>query len=243
MNNVVVAIQVFLLNNLLLFFMFSLLSFVINTFGRLRARAKVSTPLYEWRPTRREWRAYLKTKARSYLMSFLLFLAIFIILSMLFGGKNGNLLSSLLLVASLIPGVAFYVLAVVLSPNKYTIYPEGITSFGWLYYNTSRKGEIVSEAKVGFQPWTKFSGYQWDGDVLLLKTQFAFTEIVTGQHKGRVRELLRDCIKEASKASKAKQRANKQQKIESSTNSDAANSDTTNSDVSNADTTNSDKKF
>lgn len=227
MNNVVAAIQIFLINNLLLFFMFSFLSFIINTFGRLRARAKVSTPIYEWRPTSREWRAYLKTKARSYLLSFLLFLVIFIILSTLFGGKNGNLLSSLLLVASLLPGVCFYVLAVVLSPNKYAIYPEGITSFGWLYYNTSRKGEIVSEAKVGFQPWTKFSGYQWDEDILLLKTQFAFTEIVTGQHKGRVRELLRDCIKEASKA---KQRANKQQKIESGTNSDDAKSDAANSD-------------
>ncbi|HBL48670.1 MAG TPA: hypothetical protein DDZ65_00235 [Firmicutes bacterium] len=223
MNNVVGVIQALLFTNLMLFAMFSILSFLINTFGRLRARSKASTPLFEWRPTGREWRTYLKGKSRSYLLSFLLFLAIFVVLSALFGGKEGSIWSSLTMVASLIPGVVFYVLAVILSPNKYTIYPEGITSFGWLYYNTSRKGEVITEAKVGFQPWTKFSGYQWDGDILLLKTQFAFTEIVAGQHKGRVRDLLRECLKEASKS---KQRSNKQQKIES----DQVNSDTGNSD-------------
>ena len=217
MNKILAVIQTLLVTNLLLFMMLSFLSFFINTFGRLRARSKVSTPIYEWRPTGREWRAYLKTKARSYLLSFILFLVIFIILSSLFGGENSNLVSSLVMVASLIPGVCFYVLAIALSPNKFTIYPEGFTSFGWLYYNTSRKGEIVTEAKVGFQPWTKFSGYQWDEDVLLLKTQFAYTELVTGQHKGRVRDLLRDCIKEAAKT---KQR----------TKSDKANSDKAQSD-------------
>lgn len=194
------VLQALLVTNLLLFMMLSLLSFFINTFGRLRTRSKASTPIFEWRPTGREWRAYLKTKARSYLLSFLLFLAIFIILSTLFGGKNANLVSSLLMVASLIPGVFLYILAIALSPNKYTIYPEGFTSFGWLYYITSRKGEIVTEAKVGFQPWTRFSGYQWDEDVLLLKTRFTSAEIVAGQHKGRVRDIIRDCIKEASKA-------------------------------------------
>jgi len=211
MNNILGAISTLLVTNLLLFMMLSFLSFFINTFGKLRARSKVSTPLYEWRPTGREWRAYLKTKARSYLLSFILFLVIFIILSSLFGGENSNLVTSLVMVASLIPGVCFYVLAIALSPNKYVIYPEGFTSFGWLYYNTSRKGEIVTEAKVGFQPWTKFRGYQWDEDILLLKTQFAYTELVTGQHKGRVRDLLRDCIKEASKT---KQRT-KSEKVDS----------------------------
>lgn len=188
-----------LIYNLLLFGLFAVISGLFNGIAWIRARAKTSKPILAWTPGRREWHAYLRTKGRSYLMSFILFLGIFIVLSTVFARGKASLLSNLTLVLTMMPGLAGYVLIIWMVPNKYAFHPEGITSFGWLHYSTGRRGTTVTEARVGFQPWTKFIGYGWDEDVLLLRTKFASQELVTGQNKGQIRDLLRERFKEASK--------------------------------------------
>lgn len=186
--------------NLILFVLFAAVAFIFNGFARLRAKGRCSAPIIEWRPTRREWRNYLKTKARSYLFSLILFIAIFLVLSAVMTRGQATAWNSLLMmVAGMLPGLAGYVLLVTLVPNRFAIHEEGITTFGWLHYTTGRRGTAVTEARVGFHPWTKFVGYQWDEDVLLLKTKFASLEVVAGQKKGQIRDLLRERFKEAAK--------------------------------------------
>lgn len=186
--------------NLILFLLFIAVALLFNGIARWRAKGKYSAPIVEWRPTRNEWRAYLKSKARAYLFSLILFLAIFLVLSAFMVRGRASIWNSLVMILGMVPGLAGYVLLVILKPNRYAVHEEGITSFGWLHYNTGRRGTTVTEARVGFHPWAKFLGYQWDDDVLLLKTKFAALEVVAGQKKGQIRDLLRDRFKEAAKS-------------------------------------------
>lgn len=201
----ILFLQQILFTNVMLFLIFTLISQGFNLFSRWRFKAKYgsSRPLLEWTPSRKEWRTYLKAKARSYVTSFILLLVVFLLLMSLFGGKKGGgFWYNLLALLAMAPAVVLYLLTIINRPNRFAFYREGVTSFGWLYFATSRRDAEVSEARVGFQPWTKFKGYRWDGDVLLLKTKFAATEIVAGSKKGQVRDLLRDIFKEVSKTKK-----------------------------------------
>lgn len=201
----ILFLQQILFTNVLLFLIFTVISqgFNLISLWRFRAKHGNSRPLLEWTPSRKEWFAYLKGKARSYMTSFVLLLLVFLLLMSLFGGKkNGGFWFNLLALVAMAPAVVLYLLTIIYRPNRFAFYPEGVTSFGWLYFATSRRGAEVSEARVGFQPWAKFKGYRWDEDVLLLRTNFAATEIVAGSKKGQVRDLLRDIFKEVSKTKK-----------------------------------------
>ncbi|MGE5550337.1 MAG: hypothetical protein ACM3ZC_07380 [Bacteroidota bacterium] len=183
---------------------------VWNTVSWLRRRKEFSRPVYAYRPTRAEWSPYYWRRARRYIISYGLVLAIMIVLPVLFN-RRAAIAEQLQGFASILPGLAAYFIIGGLIPARFTLHPEGFGCFALIPFlpgQRDRDGKTYSDFRVGFKHWRDYHDAVPRGDVLLLKGERIGAELLIPRgQRDRLLNLAREALKTAKDARRRQKKA------------------------------------
>ena len=185
-----------------------------DAIAALRGRGRISEKIYAYKPSRAEWSAFYWRRARTYLLSYLFVLSLFVLLPWLLGRRQ-TVLSQLISLTYLIPGLMGYFLLAGLIPPRITFYPEGFRCSALIPFlpgRRNREAKTYSDFRVGVKFWRNYREALPRGEVLILKgDSLVGTELIVPHgERDRLLNLAREGLrkaKEEKRQSKKDQRS------------------------------------
>lgn len=205
------AILGFFIGNLTIFLAMMLFSLAWNAGAYLPGRRRTTGVIHSYSPSRKEWAKFYWRRARVYFFSYLLVLAVMMMLPAILN-RTADFRRPLLLIANLVPGLILYFVAAGLFRPRIIFFPEGFALLALISFLPGRrdyKSRTYSDFRIGLRFWRDYNDAVPRGDVLIVRKQKGGgieLPIPHGQ-RDQLLELAREGLK---KAREAKRRARKE---------------------------------
>ena len=203
------SVSGFFLGNLLIILVMTTFSVSWDAIAALRGRGRVGEKIYAYKPSRAEWSAFYWRRARTYFLSYLFVLSLFVLLPWLLGRRQ-MVLGQLVSMANLLPGLIGYFVLAGLVPPRITFYPEGFRCSALIPFlpgQRNREARTYSDFRVGIRFWRNYREAMPRGDVLILKGEGLVGTQLIIPHGGR--DQLLNLAREGLKKAKEEKRQSK----------------------------------
>lgn len=189
-----------LAGNAMVLFLMAGFSLAWNALAGLGGRRVLSRPDLAYRLDRAAWSAFYWPRARTYLISYAVVLAVLIFMPLALGRPGDSLVQARSL-AQLLPGLAVYFLMAGSIPARFAFYPEGIRCLALIPFlpgKREKKTGMYAGFRVGLRFWREFRDASVQNGLLVLRGERFGLEIpVPADRREHLLGLAREGIKKA----------------------------------------------